>query len=230
MPVILEALGTTFQGFFSEAVGPLFGALFGAYSAFRLETWRQKRKEGKERADAIRRCQSALGYYERTVSVLAPYLSPLRDHEHRWRKLGSLAGPSPSLEVEPSSLVFLVDLGREDLLAKVVDCHSAHSSVLTTVELRRAAQERFWFAVSRVEEGARNALMSADPDRLDEIIGPAVTGPLKSLTDALYQLVPETLAVVRSTQSELEEVLQTGLRSDRQRTWLPRRRVGRAIR
>jgi hypothetical protein len=61
--------------------------------------------------------------------------------------------------------------------------------------------------------------MEDQPERLDELLGPSITEPLRSLTNALYQLVPVTLSLVRETDAELEQVIRERLNSGGRR-WL----------
>ncbi len=203
--LILEAISSTLAPLAEKAIGPGLGALFGALAAFKLERSREHRTQFRDRGTALKRTKFFLAQVRESLTTLeVRSLGLLKEDSERWKKLPVIVHGTNAIELDLNSLTFLVDLEQHTLLEDMFRCQEGFEAVRTTLHERRLAHSRFVDSLGTIRREHPNI---NSPVEIEELMWPSTIVPLKSLTNALYQIVDELRPIVAKTEAAIETLL-----------------------
>lgn len=167
----------------SDFVGTGFGALFGAWCAFRFERRHKGMEEKAEQLAGIRQALFALiiqkTFLENFVNL---YLSPQKDRADRWLTLQKYLTIPLEQDLSLERISFLMEFRASNLLNQLALGQHQFRTFLGVLDARNNALQA---TLDRLTVVRRTT--EVKPQDLESALGPEVVEPLRRLTDGLYE-------------------------------------------
>jgi len=187
-----------------EFGGIVVSTFVGAWAAFRLQTQTEEAKTRAGNAGALRRAQFALVEQFNVLETLRRgHLGPLRADPNRDLLLGPLAFFYEIPSIDLSSLAFLLE-SSPNRLQTLLMCQNLWNSV---IGLLRQQSREFRRYQARMDEAVRAGLMAPrePPQKIRDLVGPEITGALRTLTDGLYEKLDQALEANETSFNNLAQ-------------------------
>jgi hypothetical protein len=169
-------------GEFTAALG---GAFFGAWAAYALQQWSEKRKESDERHGAILQAQLALVTKLNTLrNIQTQWLNKFRTDQHRVYKMWRFYQAGSTLEIDFKSLAFLLDGEQASFLAELHVVDRCYKTAMDALEVRNKEYERLRDRSQVVDANMETGEFGIHADPRDVKM-------LKDATDSLFKSVDD---------------------------------------
>lgn len=177
--------------------------LVGASAAFMLESFRQRRREQRDKIQEVKAALYALLSRRSFLRNLATqHLEPLRNDPHRAFMLVPITAAPSAIDMDLSKLTFLLDLRDKELLQHIEIADLRFRTVVSLIEQRNALHLEFQQRMEQAQLKSGEATFAGDQVR--DLAGPLVTARLQSLTDLLFAATDDALESTLSTYRRAE--------------------------
>ena len=192
-----------------NAAATLFAAFLGAFAAFLLQDWRNKRVEDARKRSAVNRAIFNLSIlWNDLEQYRIGIIEPARKLKAPW--LNMQANISAQFQNSPfnfDELFFLADTKKAEFLQTLF---LEESRYRTTVHL---IEERSKIVLNWLQPKMETLGFTKDGtlnlQELESKLGPDLTVKLKSLTDAIIRFVDDNLSSMHALNSEFTAEMET---------------------
>lgn len=193
--------------FLGNVVAAFAGALVGAYSAFRLEVFRENLAERDEQIAAGRRALFALlEQCTFTYNLNSQFLERMRKApELAWTIPTPFIAERGSATLDTASLGFLLEAKRSELLYRLATGEARFRDLQLALRERAKLNLDFQQQIERQLQGTQ---VLPPPDKLAEMSGPRMFRQLSDLTNEILLAAAEAMGWNRDNAKALREALQ----------------------
>lgn len=195
--------------FILTIISILASAFGGAFAAFKLQEYRDEKKEIKKRSSYIRETMFSLIQQEAILRGLKNKIEPLEKDPLRFLKIRPLSTTIfNDTKIEIKNISFLLDSNDPGLLIEISKCQDEFAGTLNMTQLRSLRHHEKLSPI--LEKLKINTEIDIDKifksiSDLNSKLGAFLTGALKNETDQMYDSVYEALDLIDATLERLKK-------------------------